>query len=68
MHLPTVLIWRLAESPASYEHLLRWVRCQWHVLPDAVGMTLCGLKRDGWVEIDEDSRRWRVRSDCRATR
>lgn len=59
-YLPAQILWRIADGPVAFRDLLFWVRVQRpRVLPDAVGMTLCGLRRAGFVEPEGE--RWRIK-------
>lgn len=55
-----MILFRLADAPVNYDHLVRWVRLQWpRILPDAIGAQLCELQRVGLIECAQ--RKWRVR-------
>jgi Fe2+ or Zn2+ uptake regulation protein len=59
MDLTMTLLWRIADGPVSYEHLLRWVRIQWpRILPEAVARSVSELRTLGLVECI--GQEWRV--------
>lgn len=60
MHLPTVILWRIAEGPISYPGLMRLIRYRApRILPDAVDVTIAALSRDGFIECVRQQ--WRIR-------
>lgn len=59
MHLPTVIVFALADAPMTIEHLQRWVRLQWpRILPEAVEATVAQLSRLNFIECRRG--KWRI--------